>query len=215
MWLTRKRCVPPARTRVVGGAEGASGAWGLRSPADARPGRSPSAQHSAHRETAPRALGSPPAPSSLILPPSPGAERHIRKCSNDSACILRISCTGAIAGHRERLRSPQCRAATTSDETQPGRAPRQRVGEPSEHLRGLENPPGSASISVGLRADSDAQREAMQRAFEDWPSQTNGSGFESQSGRASSLSPRPPADWERSLFHRAVGVQSKQRTHCA
>lgn len=157
----------------------------------------------------------PPAPSSLILPPSPDAERHIRKCSNDSACILRISCTGAIAGHRERLRSPQCRAATTSDETQPGRAPRQRVGEPSEHLRGLENPPGSASISVGLRADSDAQREAMQRAFEDWPSQTNGSGFESQSGRASSLSPRPPADWERSLFHRAVGVQSKQRTHCA
>lgn len=157
----------------------------------------------------------PPAPSSLMLPPSPDAERHIRKCSNDSACILRISCTGALAGHRERLRSPQCRAATTSDETQPGRAPRQRVGEPSEHLRGLENPPGSASISVGLRADSDAQREAMQRAFEDWPSQTNGSGFESQSGRASSLSPRPPADWERSLFHRAVGVQSKQRTHCA
>lgn len=83
----------------------------------------------------------PPAPSSLILPPSPDAERHIRKCSNDSACILRISCTGAIAGHRERLRSPQCRAATTSDETQPGRAPRQRVGEPSEHLCGLENPP--------------------------------------------------------------------------
>lgn len=102
----------------------------------------------------------PPAPSSFILPPSPDAERDIRKCSNDSACILQISCTGALAGHRERLRSPRRRAAAASDETQPGRAPRQRVGEPSEHLRGLENPPGSASISVGLRADSDAQREA-------------------------------------------------------